>query len=214
MAKVDDALREFVHEALAKGLNRSEVEKALLEAGWPAEQVADGLRAFAEIDFPVPVPRPKPYLSAKEAFLYLVLFTALYISAFNLGSLIFQFINKAFPDPASARWITETSSFRMRWSASVLIVAFPVYLYVSYLVNRAIKRDPVKQTSRVRKWLTYITLYIAAGALVGDLTTLVFNVLGGELTVRFILKFLTVGVIAGGIFLYYLSGLRKEEQEQ
>jgi hypothetical protein len=60
MAKVDDALREFVHEALAKGLNRAEVERALLEAGWPAEQVADGLRAFAEVDFPVPVPRPKP----------------------------------------------------------------------------------------------------------------------------------------------------------
>ncbi|KPK11965.1 MAG: hypothetical protein AMJ68_04005 [Acidithiobacillales bacterium SG8_45] len=213
MAKVDDALRDFVHEALARGLERTKVEKALLEAGWPADQVADGLRAFAETDFPVPVPRPKPYLSAKEAFLYLVLFTALYLSAFNLGSLIFQFINKAFPDPASARWISEMSSTRIRWSASVLIVAFPVYLYVSYLLSQAVKKDPVKRTSRVRKWLTYITLYIAAGALVGDLVTLVFNVLGGELTVRFVLKFLTVGVIAGGIFFYYLSELRKEEQE-
>ena len=214
MAKVDDALRDFIHEALAKGLKRAEVEKALLDAGWPEEQVADGLNAFAEVDFPVPVPRPKPYLSAKEAFLYLVLFTALYMSAFNLGSLIFQFINKAFPDPASARWMTEMSSYRIRWSASVLIVAFPVYLYVSYLLNKAVRKDPVKRTSRVRKWLTYITLYIAAGALVGDLVTLVNNLLGGELTVRFILKFLTVAVIAGSIFLYYLSGLRKEEQEQ
>ena len=71
MAKVDEALREFVHEALAKGLNRAQVEKALLDAGWPAEQVTDGLRAFAAIDFPVPVPRPKPYLSAREAFLCL-----------------------------------------------------------------------------------------------------------------------------------------------
>jgi hypothetical protein len=135
------------------------------------------------------------------------------MSAFNLGSLIFQFINKAFPDPASAHWLSEISGRRIRWSASVLIVAFPVYLYVSYIVNRAVRRDPVKQTSRVRKWLTYITLYIAAGALVGDLVTLVYNVLGGELTARFILKFLTVAVIAGGIFFYYLSGLRKEEQE-
>lgn len=136
------------------------------------------------------------------------------MSAFNLGSLIFQFINKAFPDPASARWMTEMSSYRIRWSASVLIVAFPVYLYVAYLLNKAVRKDPVKRTSRVRKWLTYITLYIAAGALVGDLVTLVNNLLGGELTVRFILKFLTVAVIAGSIFLYYLSGLRKEEQEQ
>ena len=214
MAKVDEALREFVREALAKGLAREEVEQALLQAGWSADQVADALRAFAEIDFPLPVPKPKPYLSAREAFLYLVLFSTLYISAFNLGSLIFQFINKAFPDPAAAVWAREWHSYRMRWSASSLIVAFPVFLYLSYVINRAIRKDPVKRASRVRKWLTYITLFIAAGVLIGDLTTLVYNLLGGELTIRFILKFLTVGVIAGSIFAYYLWGLRQEEREQ
>jgi hypothetical protein len=56
----------------------------------------------------------------------------------------------------------------------------------------------------VRRWLTYVTLFLAAGVLVGDLITLVYNVLAGELTLRFVLKVLIVGAIAGAIFWFYL----------
>ena len=56
-----------------------------------------------------------------------------------------------------------------------------------------------------------MTLVIAAGALIGDTTTLVYNLLGGELTLRFVLKVLVVAFIAGGIFGYYLWDLRREE---
>jgi len=44
--------------------------------------------------------------------------------------------------------------------------------------------------------------------------TLVYNVLGGELTLRFFLKVLTVAVIAGGTFAYFLWDIRKEEEEK
>jgi hypothetical protein len=213
MAKVDDELRDFIREALAQSLSREQIKSALAQAGWPSDQIANALSAFAVIDFPLPVPKPKPYLSAREAFLYLILFTTLYISAYNLGSIIFQFINRAFPDPAVSGVVGEYISYSIRWSVSSLIVAFPIFLYVSYRINRAVKLDPVKRASKIRKWLTYITLFIAASVLIGDLTTLVFNLLGGELTVRFVLKVLTVGVIAGTIFGYYLWDLRQEERE-
>jgi hypothetical protein len=65
----------------------------------------------------------------------------------------------------------------------------------------------------VRRWLTYLTLFSAACALLGDFATLVYNVLGGELTVRFLLKVLTVGLIAGTAFFYYLRDLRQDEVE-
>jgi hypothetical protein len=65
----------------------------------------------------------------------------------------------------------------------------------------------------VRKWLTYATLFIAASVLVADLSTLVFNLLGGELTMRFLLKVATVGIIAGAVFGYYLWDMRKEERQ-
>ena len=145
--------------------------------------------------------------------MYLVLFSTLYVAAFNLGSLLFQFIDGAFPDPAARVVPPEYSRQAIRWSVSFLVVAFPVFTYVSWLTNRAIRLDPSKHASKVRRWLTYLTLFVAASVLVGDVTVLVYNLLGGELTARFVLKVLTVGGIAGGVYGYYLWDLRSDEQE-
>lgn len=209
---VSDELLGFVKEGLGRGLSRAQVEDVLLRAGWTSDQVKGALAGFAEIEFPIPVPRPRPYVSAREAFMYLVLFSTLYVSAYNLGSLLFQFINRAFPDPAETQ-ADEYMRQAIRWSVSSLIVAFPVFLYVSWLIGQAVRLDPSKRASKVRKWLTYLTLFIAASVLIGDFISLVYNLLGGELTARFVLKVLTIGFIAGTIFGYYLWDLRLEERE-
>ena len=98
---IPERLVEFVKDALFRALPRPEIEAALLQAGWEREQVDAGLASFAATSFPIPVPRPVPYLSAREAFLYLLLFTTLYLSAYNLGSLAFDFINLSYPDRAA-----------------------------------------------------------------------------------------------------------------
>lgn len=206
-----DELHDFVKEALARGKSRAEVEGAIVQAGWGATRARAALAEFADVDFPVPVPRPRPYLDARDAFLYLVLFGTLYICAFNLGSLVFEFINRAFPDPAFQRNVALAAQ-NLRWSIAALIVATPVFLFVSTLVGRAIRQDPAKRSSKVRRWLTYLTLTIASGVLIGDFITLVFNVLAGELSTRFLLKVATVAAIAGGVFFYYLWDLRSEEK--
>jgi Domain of unknown function (DUF5671) len=168
---VSDELIGFVRDALAHGLSRRQVEEALEQAGWSPEQVNGALAAFAAVDFPIPVPRPGPSVSAREAFMYLLLFTTLYIVAFNLGSLLFQFINRAFPDPASSLREADIRE-SVRWSVSSLIVALPVFLYMSRLTNRAAHVDPNKRTSSVRRWLTYLTLFVAACVLIGDFMSL------------------------------------------
>ena len=209
---VDHELMTFVKDALGRGIARVEVEQVLRRAGWSAEQVAGGMAAFADLDFAVPVPRPRPYVSAREAFMYVVMFTTLYISAWSLGSLVFEFIDRAFPDPAMRRGV-ESSLAAIRWSVASIVVAFPVFLYVGTLVARSIRRDPTKRASKIRRNLTYVTLFVASCMLLGDVTTLIYNLLGGELTVRFVLKALTIGLIAGAAFVYYLTGLRHDEKE-
>jgi hypothetical protein len=214
---VNTELPDFVSDSLAKGLARSQIETVLLKAGWGSDQVRGALSGFADVEFPVPVPRPKPYLSAREAFMYVVLFSALYISAYNLGRLLFDFINEAFSDPAmrasGASAYTAYTRESMRWSVSSLVVAFPVFLYVSRFINRAIRADARKRGSRTRYQLTYLTLFLAGSCLVGDVITLLYNFLGGELTVRFGLKVLAVAIVAGPVFGFYLWDLRHDEKE-
>jgi hypothetical protein len=212
MMAANEELIGFVRDALGRGLSRPQVEAALRQAGWDAKQVSAALAAFAAVDFPIPVPRPRTSLSAREAFTYLLLFSTLYVVAYQFGSLLFDFINRAFPDPASSvneRFQRES----IRFSVSSLIVALPVFLYMSRLTNRETTLDPTKRMSPVRRWLTYLTLFIAACVLIGDVTTLVYSLLGGELTTRFILKVMVVGAIAGTVFWFYLSDLRGDEQE-
>lgn len=207
---VSNELPEFVRNSLSQGLLRVQIEKVLQRAGWQEDQIRGALTAYADVEFPVPVPRPKPYLSAREAFMYVVLFSTLYVSAFNLGNLLFDYIDQYFPDPAMGAYAGFTRA-SIRWSLSSLIVAFPLFLYVSGFVGRAIRTDARKRGSMIRYQLTYVTLFLAGSCLIGDVITLIYNFLGGELTVRFVLKVLTIGAITGPIFGYYLWDLRQDE---
>ena len=60
-----------------------------------------------------------------------------------------------------------------------MVVALPVFLFVSSLTNREIRRNPIRRSSPVRRWLTYLTLFLASCVLIGDLVSLVYNLLGG-----------------------------------
>jgi hypothetical protein len=204
-------LQGFVREALGRGVPRTQVEHALAQAGWESDQIRGALAGFAEIEFPVPVPRPAPYLSAREAFIYVVLFSTLYISAFNLGTLLFDFIDRLFPDPAVRNYEAYLRE-SIRWSVSSLIVAFPIFLSVARVVNRSIRTDSRKRSSQIRYQLTYVTLFIAGSCLLGDVIGLVYYFLGGALTVRFILKVLTIAAITAPVFVYYLADLRRDEE--
>lgn len=213
MASGIQDLEVFVRAALTHGSTKAEIEKGLLDAAWPAEQIKSALALFADVAFPLPIPKPRPYLSAREAFGYLLLFTTLYLSAYYFGCLLFEFVNLGFPDAATNEYNWRSPMESIRWSASSVVVAFPIFLILSRGIYRELARNPIKRLSAIRRWLTYLTLFVTAGFLIGDLTTLVYNALGGELTIRFILKVLTVGAIAGTIFGFYLWDLRGEERE-
>lgn len=213
MASPSQDLELFVREALLRGQSRQAIDAALAQAGWTPDQTRSVLAAYADVDFPVPVPRPRASLSAREAFAYLVMFATLYFGAWNLGSLLFDLINRTWPDPAMPAYAFRATDSSIRWSMAALIIAFPVFAFVARRVARDVARHPIKRLSPVRRWLTYLTLFIAATALIGDTTTLVYNVLGGELTLRFVLKVLVVALIAGGVFGYYLWDLRREEAD-
>ena len=85
---MNNELRSFIKESLERGQSKDTIHAVLMQAGWEDGEVRNGLAAFADVDFPIAVPRPTPYLHAREAFLYLVSFIALYVSAISFGFLV------------------------------------------------------------------------------------------------------------------------------
>ena len=207
----DATLIQFVKDALHAGESRAATEKVLLEAGWAKEPVTHALDTFARVDFVIPVPAPRTHLSARDTFLYLVMFAMLYLSAYNLGNLLSQFVDLAFPDQVFERYEGYRGA-AIRFSTAALLIAFPVFIFVSSLIGKQIRKTPAQRMSAIRKWLTWLTLAIAACIIVGDLIYLLNSLLAGELTMRFILKALIVGGIAGAIFIYYLTEMRMDDE--
>lgn len=213
MSSSPSALDRFVRAALEKGEDRTSIAAALQEAGWPPQEVASALRAYADVSFAIPVPRPRASLSARETFLYLVLFTSLYISVWNFGHLLFDFIDRNFPDVTQRRYATAYDLDSIRWAVSSLIIAFPVFLWTGNYIGKRLDSNPAGRLSPARRWCTYLTLFIAVSVLTGDGISLIYNMLGGELTIRFALKTIVVAGIAASALLYYLRDLRHEEKE-
>jgi type II secretory pathway pseudopilin PulG len=96
----------------------------------------------------------------------------------------------------------------MKVEIAVLIIMFPLYLIFSWLVNKDISRDSSKAELGLRKWLTSLTLFLTGLALAIDLISLILIFLNGEITSQFVFKMLTILIVAGAIFAYYLQDIR------
>ncbi len=148
----------------------------------------------------------KPKMTPSDFFLHLGIMVALYISAVSVISLLFGIINKVFPD--SLNYYYDSASGAIRMAVAALIIMFPLYLLLGWIYSKQLKATPEKKSLGIRKWLIYFTLFIAGLTLAIDLIVLVYNLLGGEITTRFLLKVLSVLAVAGMIFSYYLSEIR------
>jgi hypothetical protein len=203
-------LLEFTRRALEKGVAPDDVAGAIRAAGWSEQEATSALSAFGPVSFGLAPPKPKPHVSAREAFLYLLLFSTLYASIWNFVALIFIYIDRFAPDPTQTGLSSDSD---IRWSVSMLIVIFPLFLFTFWLTHRAESGASAKSPSRVRSWLTYLTLYLSALTFAGCVVTLVYSLLSGEFTSHFLFKLLTIAIVASGIFVYFLNDVRRIDEE-
>lgn len=145
----------------------------------------------------------KPKTTPKDFFLNLGVIAALYVSVVSVLNLLFEVINRSFPDPL--QMYVDPYSSAIRWTIASLFIIFPLYILFSWILNRDMVRNPEKRELSVRKWLIFLTLFVAGVVIAVDLIVLINTFLGGEITTRFVLKVITVLVVVGAIFGYYLS---------
>ncbi len=144
----------------------------------------------------------------KDVFLHLLIVITLYISVFALIALVFQYINYSWPDQLQ---YTLTGVFdAIRQTIASVIIAWPLFVLLTWLVHKEVNQEPAKREVKVGKWLTYLTLLISAVTIIVQLIRLVYNFLGGELTLAFSLKLLTILLVAAAVFGYYFWDLRRD----
>lgn len=145
----------------------------------------------------------------RNLFVHLLAIVALYWSAISFTTLLWQYINKFFPDNLNY-FGYDFSTGLIRFHVSALIIFFPVFILTSWYLNKLYTKEAQVRESKIRKWLLYLTLFIASLVIIGDLIGTINALLGGEITVRFILKALSIFLVAGLIFGYYLDDVRRE----
>ncbi|MFA6190443.1 MAG: DUF5671 domain-containing protein [Candidatus Staskawiczbacteria bacterium] len=146
----------------------------------------------------------------RDLFLHLLAIVTLYWSAITFTTMLWQFINYILPENLGLYNSSGYSLELIRFTVSSLFIVFPLFIIVSWYLNKIYRREAVVRESKIRKWLLYLTLFIAALVVVGDLVAVINNLLGGETTVRFILKALSILLVAGFVFGYYFDDVRKE----
>lgn len=144
----------------------------------------------------------------KDVFLHLFNIVTFYLSVVGFITLYIQYINALFPDELTYYFTAIANG--VRWSSSILFVAVPAYIFTSWLLAKDLVKTPEKRELKLRKWLTYFTLFISAITIIIDLMIFVYNFLDGELTIKFFLKVFAVLLVAGAVFGYYMWDLKRK----
>lgn len=145
----------------------------------------------------------------KSVFLHLLMIAMLYISVISGIQLLFQYVDVAFPDQLTFHRSSVYDA--VRWSSSILLVAYPVFVYLSWLLAREFTRHTQLRQVQIRRWLLDFTLFITALTVIIDLISAIYRFYGGELTVSFALKVLVVLLIAVAVFAYYRWELKRPD---
>jgi hypothetical protein len=146
--------------------------------------------------------------NAKNFALQLGSLIGLYVSLTAVIWLAFGVINTLYPDESLGYYQYESTQQGIRIGIAMLIVFFPVYILLTRLVNN-VRRKETGMYLSLTKWLTYLSLIVAGLFLLGDLVTVIFAYLNGEVTMRLILKALTIFVVIGGAFYYYIQDAKE-----
>jgi FtsH-binding integral membrane protein len=145
--------------------------------------------------------------SPKDVFMHILNIVGLYAGVSGVLVLLFQYINTAFPDVLNFYYDPGEP---IRWALALVIVIFPVFIWSSVRLQKEISAEPEKNELKIRKWLLYLTIFAAGMLMIGDLVSLIYSFLQGEITVRFILKIASILAVAGAVFWHYLHILKRK----
>ncbi len=187
----------FVRDALADGHGREEIRSALARAGWGERDVSRALGAWADAGSLPPVPRPRPFVSARQAALYALGFFALGVVVVNVVAELFAVVERVVrPDPVP---FGEAEA----WRLAALAVFAPIFAAIDM---RGERDNPVRKT------FAYAAFFFAALVLLFTLVGVIALGLTGGLGAEVGLKAAILATTALAVLIYYRRDLRQDAE--
>ncbi|KKQ35776.1 MAG: hypothetical protein US50_C0005G0012 [Candidatus Nomurabacteria bacterium GW2011_GWB1_37_5] len=154
-------------------------------------------------------------LTPKYFFLCLGVLATLIASVVSFLNLVFETLNKKFPDVLNATYQYGYNTYDyegMRTALATLIIVFPIFFVISYFWKKQVKMGLGEIDHIIRKWMIYLILFLSAAVVMVDLVTLVRYFISGEITTRFILKVVVALIVAVLIGFYYIYELQEKKK--
>ncbi len=147
----------------------------------------------------------------KNFFLQFGIIVTLYSSVISFLTFAFGIIDFLLPRAGAYYDFTNSG---IRYSISVLIVMFPLFLWFSRIYRKAVANNQELKESSLRKWLLYLTLFLSGLTIAIDVIVLINAFLGGQdLVMSFLLKIFVVLLITVEVFYFYLKDIKGEWEE-
>ncbi len=153
---------------------------------------------------------PKVKLTAREFFLWAGIVLSLYASVSALLVIVFTTLDKVFPDSLDGGYFSAGGIGALSVPISIVIILFPIFTLLTVFANRIFRKSPERAALGFRKFVIWLTLFLAAALVATDLITLVHYFLSGEITTRFLLKVLVILVTAGLVGWYFIHDLKRD----
>ncbi len=202
-------LESYITDARAKNKPNDVIKSALVNAGWPENEVLKALNA-SPIDPDLAPPPPPPQLAhigMWTGFLYILFFISLYVLASSIAGLLHNMVDKFLPD---IKEVYETytdvysNSFN-RGAIAAIIVSYPIFTTLAFMLKKQIVKQPAVKNLRSRKQLIYITLVITFLIMLGHIIFSIYSFLDGKLTVNALAHLGVTFLVAGSIFGFFVS---------
>lgn len=148
---------------------------------------------------------------AKCAFYYMLSLVTLFITTISFGTVLFEIIDKFFPDSLEAFYYSDTV---LKSAFSSILIAAPVFYFIMNRIYANLKSGEFDKDAGVRKWMIYFILFVSSIIVISSLIGILNSFLSGALTTSFILKVLSILFIAVLVFGFYFYDIKRQDFEK
>jgi len=185
-----------------------------VSVGWSEDEV-EYIYTQALVAYGVPLPKTGnsnailQKNSAADIIISIFSFALLGTLVTAMISLFFGIIEYAFPDKLTDYFVYTSRSESIHYATAALIIGLPLYSLSMYVWFKRFRESGEKKESSLTRGITYAVLLLSTMALAGDLITVIYTYLQGEITARFFLKAIVVLCISGVVFGFYFLERKK-----